>query len=167
MNLDERVPEELRSHTDHVGNPLSLEQWQQIDAWANPRPAADVAPPPVADERQYVLDCLTGGELADAPVWWPKHTPAEFAAMLAGVAENDGERWLADVWETFHGGTREQVVAFDAAPDVAPPSIGRPAREVEAEEAAAGLNDGHDPVVIVADPDDSEPLPAGPPLTDE
>jgi hypothetical protein len=167
MNVDDRVPEELRGHTDHVGNPLSLEQWQQIDAWANPQAVEPPAPgTPVSDERQYVLDCLTGLTVgADAPVWWPTHTPAEFGAILAAVAENDGERSVAAGWEALHA-EREQVLAFDHSDWTDEPTVGRPSADVEAEERAAGLHD-HDPVVILADEDDSPSTPAGPPLPAE
>jgi hypothetical protein len=140
--LDERVPEELRQETDHAGHPLSVEQWEQLDRWFNPPEPEPAALTPASPEHQYVLDCLTGaGTDEEGPVWWPTWTPAEFGRLLEAVAVSDQEHAT-----------------------VAEPSIGRPAAEVEAEEAAAGLNAGHDPVTTLVDEDDSEPTPAGPPL---
>jgi hypothetical protein len=163
--LDERVPEELRQETDHAGHPLSVEQWEQLDRWFNPPEPEPAALTPASPEHQYVLDCLTGaGTDEEGPVWWPTWTPAEFGRLLEAVAVSDQERWMAQNWETLHGPREFLGNPFDENATVAEPSIGRPAAEVEAEEAAAGLNAGHDPVTTLVDEDDSEPTPAGPPL---
>jgi hypothetical protein len=140
---DDRLPDELRHETDHAGNPLSLEQWQQIDAWVNP---TDPEPelPPVTLERQYLLDCLADGH---HPIWWPTHTPDEFAAMLHEGAESDAEHWFADAILAAH---TARPADDDPDPDDPDPDwTGRPAADVEAEQADLGLNDGHDPVTTV------------------
>lgn len=132
---DERLPDELRDTVDHAGHPMSLEQWQQIDAYLNPPDPPPASRPPVSPERQYLLDCLANGH---DQLWWPTHTPEEFAAMLHEGAESDDEHWFADHHLTVHTTTPEPPADVEQPEQQSVP--GRPADEVEAEDEAAGRN---------------------------